>query len=819
MKRTVGSFSSLFAVGALALAGSGSTAAGPSSGLATSLRVDLANTATANGSVIAPGVGPTLTAVVRGRGAIRTRSRTGRFFLRGGQQNADTAFLQSTGPSAAALFSADSGSVTVTAVSRAALSARTTITGRNQVALTQLTTGVADGPSALAFGISLNFDAAPSVVATINGTTGSAPLSTEAFGPGRRYRISLSWSAGTAVLAIGGAEVARFTYPTTAPQWKSSARFAIGASADFGGGYFSAYQDAIERVDITRAYAIPASTAPASRTSSVVPGSTTVAAPTVPPATSRPTTTAASIAPTTVAPLTPTVAPSTVAPRTATVAPTTVAPTTVAPTTFARPTTTVAPTTVAPKAVAPTTTLLPGPGSYPAQWEWTPGWVEGQAASATSADGQPLIRQIRNGVVIATYTKLGGAACTPRPNSIDSPVVECGAFSRGNTYANKRDGDIFEVYPAVYEGADQQPWIGPMFENDAAYSASQFIRANRITIRGVTVNAKRPVLRLGAAGASNNTLGQGVVYVEAGNQITIENLDIDAGSAGTVGKAGIYLNGGSDVTIRDVAIHGFRRVRSNGLFSTSNSTGTLTLDRVQLFDNGGDSGPEHNAYINASTIDPNFTVRMLNSYSTGVYYGHLFKSRAQNTVLEGNYFRGTVPLPGEPIAESFLVEIPNGGRLTMRNNILVKNASGDGSNGGFVFYAAEGVPDSRPLSVLIEHNTFVAFARFYDSQQHAMWPMGFFYPQRTPGAPGFGVSDAVVRSNVFVGFVPQTSPGSEWMNFRGTDSVSVGFDALRRDFGLLEPVAAASAKIIGSPAYDHKTRIATRTSQTVGAKD
>jgi hypothetical protein len=748
----------LIAIGGLSTTGSAdaqsATATSPS------LILEMSSVGRTDAATVTPAIGPSLSVRVRGSGVVRARGTAGRSFQQGGQQNTDTAFVEATGHPAASLFSADAGSVTLRAVSLADLSVRTSISGRNHVALTELNTGAADGPSGQAVAMSFSFDNGPSFYATVNGATGYAVMPPATFRAGRRYQLSVAWSSGTAVMKIGATEVGRFSYPVQQPNWVAP-RFTIGASADYGAGYFSAHQDAIERIEIRRTGTPPTTTS-------------------TPPTTTPITTTPITTTPITTTPIT---------------------------------------TTPITTTSAPTTTTPVGPLNYPTPWEWAPGWVDNQPAPATPADGQPLIRQIRNGAVIATYTKLGGASCVTRPNSLDNPVVECGAFSRGNTYANKRDGDIFEVYPAVYEGEDQQPYIGAMFENDAAYSAGQFIRANNITIRGITVNGKRPVLRLPATGASNNTLGQAVVYVDAGNNITLENLDIDGGSAGSVGRSGVFISSASNVTLRDVAVHGFRRARGNGVFSTGNTSGTLLLERVQLFDNGGDGGPEHNAYINASVVDPNFTVRMINSYSTGVYYGHLFKTRAQNTVLEGNYFRGTKPLPGESIAEAFLVEVPNGGRLTMRNNILAKDASGDGSNGGFIFYAAEGVPDARPLSVLIEHNTFVSFVRYYDTQEHPLWPMGFFYPQQIPGSPGFPVANTTVRNNVFVGFENQTWPGNAFMNYRGENAVTVGFDGIRQDYTLVNPVSVPGSAIAGTPAYLHKSRPAVRTGQTAGARD
>jgi hypothetical protein len=192
------------------------------------------------------------------------------------------------------------------------------------------------------------------------------------------------------------------------------------------------------------------------------------------------------------------------------------------------------------------------------------------------------------------------------------------------------------------------------------------------------------------------------------------------------------------------------------------------------------------------------------------------------TILEGNYFKGTLPFPGESIAESYLVDIPNGGRLTMRNNVLAKNKSGGGSNGIMVNFAAEGVTDGRALAVLIEHNTFVTFSRDYDDDGHAVVPMNFFWPSRVPGSAGFGVADFSVRNNVFTGFrvdavMQQYNPAGL---YRGEQPLVVGFDGLRADFSLASPVQASGSGIVGSPAYRYKAAgSGTRQRATSGAVD
>ena len=198
--------------------------------------------------------------------------------------------------------------------------------------------------------------------------------------------------------------------------------------------------------------------------------------------------------------------------------------------------------------IAPTTTTVPPTTVYPPSSPTSGG--RRQPATAGN-DGSPLIRQIRNGVVISMYNKLGGYCSILIENQQDNPSTECGPFIREN-YTKMRNGDVFEVYPALYEGLDQQPYFGPTADNYANFLAGiQTVKRN-ITVREITVNAKRPVIRLGASTGSNTTLGQGLVYVDTSENITIENIDVDGTrtGTGTLGKAGIYLVGGANLTLR-----------------------------------------------------------------------------------------------------------------------------------------------------------------------------------------------------------------------------------------------------------------------------
>ncbi|WKB55791.1 hypothetical protein [Eleftheria terrae] len=454
-------------------------------------------------------------------------------------------------------------------------------------------------------------------------------------------------------------------------------------------------------------------------------------------------------------------------------------------------------------------------GNYPGQWTWDPALVRKQDAPATS--GTPRIEQVRNGVVIATYTSLGGDKGYSKPNSADGGDTSVGPFRR-QPYLQWRSGDLFKVYPAVYSGRDMQIYLGPNAVNASDYSAGIFSVPENITIQGVSVNGVRPVIVNPPTGASNSTYGQSLVYIEGrfnasgvlvkpATNITIENIDIvDAAGGGNIGKAGIYVNGAKDLTLRRVRIAGFKRHSANGIFATGNNTGTLLLENVELDGNGGASGPEHNAYINASKTDPGFTFLVRNSWSHDAYYGHALKSRAQRTVVEGSYLSGQRAAAGTQ-AETYLLDVPDGGILEARNNIFVKNRSGNQSNGASLTFGVESASSTRAWGLTVEHNTFVAFSRYYDDAGHELFPL--FIGSRALG-------DKRIDANVYVGYCPSSNATR---NERGTNAAILGFNDIDLSFRPRAPQLTGNGNIVGKPSYEHVANGAQRRTHALGARD
>lgn len=451
---------------------------------------------------------------------------------------------------------------------------------------------------------------------------------------------------------------------------------------------------------------------------------------------------------------------------------------------------------------------------FPAQWEWRESTVRPQVRGAVS--GVPLIRHLRDGRLIASYTKLGGHRSAP--NNTDGHDASVGPFRRA-LFTQWKNGDVFEIYPAIYEGEDQQIYIGPNFDSEADYSSKNANVPKNITVRGITVNGVRPVIKLPATGASNATLGQSLIYIDKSEGITIENLEVISNDTGLgrIGKAGIYINGGKNVTLRNLRIHGFENRSANGIFGTSDNSGTMLIEGVELSGNGGGNGPEHNIYINYSKDDSKFTVKMLGSWSHDARYGHLFKSRAQVNILEGNYFQGSrATKPGE-MRESYLVDVPDGGVLTARNNIFVKTASGDNTNGASLAYAAEGsigrFDTTRPWALTVEHNTFVAFTQYFDNQKHQVYP--FLLNAIAP----VKAENINVNGNLFVGYCRKKSSLYGSPGYFGEGYMMADFNAIDQSFRPRKPQPSKSGLAPGSLGYQHKQSNVRRRTNAIGARD
>jgi hypothetical protein len=163
--------------------------------------------------------------------------------------------------------------------------------------------------------------------------------------------------------------------------------------------------------------------------------------------------------------------------------------------------------------------------------------------------------------------------------------------------------------------------------------------AQKITIRGVRVGGKRPVLNGGT-----NTLDI------AGSHVVIEGLDITGGSSRCV------FHRANDVTLRDSVIHD---CPNHGLLGADNGSGSLLMEYVEVHHTGlGDQ--KHQIYM-ATDEDayPGSVFRMQFCYLHDGNGGHGVKSRAERNEIYYNWIEGSYyheleligPDPGSGAAE------------------------------------------------------------------------------------------------------------------------------------------------------------------------
>lgn len=168
-------------------------------------------------------------------------------------------------------------------------------------------------------------------------------------------------------------------------------------------------------------------------------------------------------------------------------------------------------------------------------------------------------------------------------------------------------GDVVEIDgDATYEG-------GIAFTR--AGSAEQ-----KITIRGVRVNGKRPVL----SGGNN-------VIEAAGNHYVFEGLEITGGSSRC------FYHHADDITLRDSVVHDCPK---QGILGADEDSGSLLLEYTEIYRAGG-GDRDHQIYMATDgSAYPNAVFRMQFCYVHDGNGGNNVKSRAGRNEIYYNWIEG-----------------------------------------------------------------------------------------------------------------------------------------------------------------------------------
>ena len=238
--------------------------------------------------------------------------------------------------------------------------------------------------------------------------------------------------------------------------------------------------------------------------------------------------------------------------------------------------------------------------------------------------------------------------------------------SPGAAFLSARDGDVIRIDAGEYRG-DVAFWF-----------------ANNLTICGVGGRA-----RLYADGQN---AGGKAIWVVQGSNITVANIEFH----------GAKVNDGNGAGIRAEHTSGYLRIINSGFYDNENGIlaadgpTSILIEGSEFARNGTGlpDGQTHNVYINR--ID---SVRVSASFFHQAKYGHNFKSRARETVIENSYL-----MDGTSGYSSYLVDTPNGGRVVLRGNLMQKGPLA--ANRTAIASGAEGL-QAGTNTLLASHNTIV----------------------------------------------------------------------------------------------------------------
>ena len=210
-------------------------------------------------------------------------------------------------------------------------------------------------------------------------------------------------------------------------------------------------------------------------------------------------------------------------------------------------------------------------------------------------------------------------------------------------------GDRIEIDPGTYE--DCAVW-----------------RADHLTISGAGP---------GAGVVIENRLCQGkAIFVTKGADITLANLTLRHARAPEHNGAGIRAEGG-DLTLRAMRLID----NEDGILAAPMPRATIRIED-SLFAGNGVCAPvcAHGVYVNDLAKLSIVRSRFFETHS-----GHHVKSRARATELIDNTITD-----GKHGTSSYLVDLPNGGALLMRDNVLEKGPKTE-NTGTAIAIGEEGV--------------------------------------------------------------------------------------------------------------------------------
>jgi hypothetical protein len=283
-----------------------------------------------------------------------------------------------------------------------------------------------------------------------------------------------------------------------------------------------------------------------------------------------------------------------------------------------------------------------------------------------------------------------------------------------SVWTNTRTGTTYATLQAANNAAATLSGDTLTAPAGATFTGATGIGKN-LTIRSATVGQKVIIDGQHALGGSGS-----IFNISPGITCTFQDLDIRNNKNNGGHNPGITTNGSTGtVTLTRVKISEC----NNGFLSgDGDSTGVVVMTDCEFVNNGVSDGLTHDIYVGKVT---SLTMRgcyVHNNKSSADYIsefgagngwrasiGHLVKSRAKTTTIEGN--RLTMEVTGNrPL------DIPCGGALTVRGNLIEYRTDSNQGIGQAIAWGVEGanrIPGTtfeadRTFSINVQQNTIVA---------------------------------------------------------------------------------------------------------------
>jgi hypothetical protein len=266
----------------------------------------------------------------------------------------------------------------------------------------------------------------------------------------------------------------------------------------------------------------------------------------------------------------------------------------------------------------------------------------------------------------------------------------------------------------------------------AALPDDQVVLAPGIYEEGAVIKTPGLVLR-GEPGAhlrGHAVEGKAALVVKADN-VVIDGIECSGIRVRDRNGACVRIEG-DDLTVRNVHFHD----NEQGILSGPGS-GTLLIEG-SLLERNGFGGQAHGVYIGRHVETFIFRSNRILA-TTGA--GHGLKSRAQRTIVENNVIAG---MDGH---DSRAIDVPNGGEVLIRGNVLQKGPNSENSE--MIGIALES--DYHPVNqTVIEDNLFVFDTVPEGWLQDLARAVGLL-PARGVVIASKSPGDVILRNNTIVG--------------------------------------------------------------------